>query len=419
MWLPIILSRLLPKPDIDPAAEAATPEPYAALGDVVARFDAQANVVSASGDTQSLFGVSTDALGNDGLFVRIHISDRPAFLKAVSDACHGSAARSETLRVRRGGATREIDNFIDVEMRCAPHKGGCVAVLRDVSDARAREDELARAKADAEASSVAKDRFLATISHELRTPLNAIIGFSEILGSEQLGQITNERRCEYAKIIRDSGEHLLEIVNMLLDMSKLESGTFEVEPETFDLRGLLNGVCDMMGIRAAQAEVDLQRDFAPEVSEIVSDRRACRQILINLVNNAVKFTPAKGVVTVRAARVGGALDIVVEDTGVGIAVEDLPRLGNPFFQARSSYDRPYEGTGLGLSVVRRLAGLLGGAIVLESGQNLGTTVTVRLPLDGRAEMAPGAVAPILTVARTKTRPGLVIDAVNEPVRLRA
>lgn len=400
--------------------QAVALAPYAALGDVVVSFDAHANLVASCGDVGSLLGVSPEALLDDGLFVRIHVADRPTFLKAISDASRGFIPRVEWLRVRRGGVSHQAEQFLDIELRCARDgEDACIAVLRDVSGARAREEELSRAKADAEESSVAKDRFLATISHELRTPLNAIIGFSEILGSDAVGPISDERRREYAKIIRDSGEHLLEIVNMLLDMSKLESGTFEVEPESFDLRGLLSGVCDMMAIRAAQADVDLARDFSAEVSEIVSDRRACRQILINLVNNAIKFTPPRGTVSVRAARVGGALDLVVEDTGVGIAADDLPRLGSPFFQARSTYDRPYEGTGLGLSVVRRLVGLLGGTIMLESGPNLGTMITVRLPFDGRADIVPGAIAPILAVARKAAVAALPAPSSVEPLRLRA
>ncbi|OJY37991.1 MAG: hypothetical protein BGP06_16100 [Rhizobiales bacterium 65-9] len=399
------------------AMQAAALAPYAALGDVVVSFDAQANVVASCGDVASLLGVAPEALLNDGLFVRIHVADRPLFLKAISDASRGFAPRVEWLRVRRGG--QRAEHFLDVEMRCARDGAdACMAILRDVTDARAREEELSRAKVDAEESSVAKDRFLATISHELRTPLNAIIGFSEILGSDAVGPISDERRREYAKIIRDSGEHLLEIVNMLLDMSKLESGTFEVEPEPFDLRGLLGGVCDMMAIRAAQADVDLVREFSPDVADIVSDRRACRQILINLINNAIKFTPPRGTVSVRASRVGGALDLIVEDSGVGISADDLPRLGSPFFQARSTYDRPYEGTGLGLSVVRRLVGLLGGTIMIESGPNAGTLVTVRLPFDGRTDIAPGAIAPIVAMPR-QPRAALLRSAVFEPVRLSA
>ncbi|MET0605707.1 MAG: HAMP domain-containing sensor histidine kinase [Beijerinckiaceae bacterium] len=404
--------------------KGAARDVYSSLGDIVLNLDSQALVTGVRGDVGTLLGAAAETLKADGLFVRIHVGDRPMFLKSASDASRGSGARVETLRVRRGGVgDPQNECFIDVEMRFATDGDGCVAVLRDVSDLRAREDELALAKANAEEISSAKDRFIATISHELRTPLNAIIGFSEILGSDSLGPISDERRKEYAQIIRDSGEHLLEIVNMLLDMSKLESGKFEVTAENFDLRNLLNGVCDMMALRAAQANVELTRDFALDVTEIVSDRRACRQVLINLVNNAIKFTPQGGRVTVRAARVGGALDLVVEDSGVGIAADDLPRLGNPFFQARATYDRPYEGTGLGLSVVRRLVGLLGGAIVLESGPKAGTTITVRLPLDGRAEIAPGVVAPILTVARgaRMDRPAIAAAEANatQLVRRRA
>jgi len=262
-----------------------------------------------------------------------------------------------------------------------------VAVTRDISEHKRRAEELEEARAAAECADRSKGRFLATVSHELRTPLNAIIGFSEILASDTLILVEGARRKEYAQIIHDSGQHLLGVVNTLLDMSKIESGNFELAPEAFDLGELASASCDLMQLKAAQAGLTLARDVARELPEIVADRRACRQILINLLSNAVKFTPRGGCVTASVHRERDRVLLVVADTGIGIAEEDLPKVGDPFFQAGSHYSRSHEGTGLGLSVVRGLVGLHRGTLMIESAPGDGTIVTVSLPLDCRAGAA--------------------------------
>ena len=262
-----------------------------------------------------------------------------------------------------------------------------MAVTRDISEHRRRAEELEEARAAAECADRSKGRFLATVSHELRTPLNAIIGFSEILASDTLVRADDARRKEYAQIIHDSGQHLLGVVNTLLDLSKIESGKFEFVAEPLDLGELASASCDLMQLKAAQAGLTLARDIAREMPEIVADRRACRQIFINLLSNAVKFTPRGGCVTVSVRRESHRVLLIVADTGIGIAEEDLPKVGDPFFQAGSHYDRAHEGTGLGLSVVRGLVGLHRGTLTIESAPGEGTAVTVSLPLDCRAGAA--------------------------------
>ncbi|MGL5736476.1 MAG: sensor histidine kinase, partial [Beijerinckiaceae bacterium] len=349
------------------------------LGDMVVAFDEAANVIDVFGNSRNVLQAAPGVLFGQSLFRRINVADRPAFLKAVSDTANDGHPTQIVVRMRIGdseGCANEQHNWI--EMRFARHAGNVHAMMRDMSQARLREHEIEAAHRMAAEAAVAKDRFLATVSHELRTPLNAIIGFSEILASDAVGPVSDERRKEYATIIKQSGEHLLEVVNMLLDMSKLEAGKFVVEPEAFSVADLQAGVCDMMALRAAQAGVDLSRTVQDGMPEIVSDRRALRQVLINLVSNAVKFTGSGGHVHVSTSLVGGAINITIEDDGVGIPEEELPKLGTPFFQAKSSYDRSHEGTGLGLSVVRRLVGLLGGSIRLESAIGAGTAITVRL-----------------------------------------
>ena len=219
------------------------------------------------------------------------------------------------------------------------------------------------------------------MSHELRTPLNAIIGFSEMLTNETQMRLDAERRHEYADLINDSGHHLLSVVNGILDMTKIETGDFEIRPEPFRLAGVIGDCCDLLALKAREAGIDLVVDVPADLPEIVADKRALKQILINLLSNAIKFTDRGGRIAVSAAAEGAMIAITVEDNGIGIGEEDLPRVGNPFFQARGSYDRRHDGTGLGLSIVKGLVALHGGDIAIRSRVGEGTRVTVRLPLD--------------------------------------
>ena len=187
--------------------------------------------------------------------------------------------------------------------------------------------------------SVAKSHFVATMSHELRTPLNAIIGLSDMLTSESL-ELDSGRRSEYAKLINDSGRHLLLVVNGILDVSKMETGNFEITPQPFAPAPEIESCTDLLAMKAQEAGVELSMRLDPDLSEVTADRRAFNQILINLISNAVKFTTHGGRVTVSAQHDGPKLTVTVEDTGIGIGDTDLSRLGEAlFFQARASCDR--------------------------------------------------------------------------------
>jgi len=377
-----------------------------ALNDLVTWHDAAGQVVFASEASRALLGEAPDSLVGRGLFERVHVGDRPAFLKALADARH--TARPVEVRCRlmipspegRGAPTVRW-----VEMRAAPADAqapdncAVIAVTRDVSDQRQRELELEEARRAAVSANEAKDRFLAIVSHELRTPLNAIIGFSEMLASDSLCPADEARRREYAGIIAGSGRHLLDVVNSLLDVSRIESGNFTIAPEPFDLAALARDCCDLMEVRARAAGVCIRREIGPEACTIVADPRACRQILLNLLANALKFTP-QGEVAVRLASRGAQVALVVSDTGIGIAECDLPQLGKPFFQAHSSYDRPHEGAGLGFSVVQGLVALHGGSVEVASRSGEGTTVTVSLPRDGHCAR-PASAAAVEAVARPR------------------
>ncbi|PSC04556.1 PAS domain-containing sensor histidine kinase [Alsobacter soli] len=370
------------------------------FGDLVTRHDAQGSVFYAGPAAGSVLGVAPGALTGRGLFERVHVADRPLYLMALADAGAGSALSRAQVRVRKGEldpaerASAPVYAWIEVRARRiegdaeAGEDAEIVCVMRDVSTQRQHEAEIDTARAAAEAAAALKDRFLATVSHELRTPLNAIIGFSEMLADEKLVPSGDARQRDYARIIHVSGEHLLEVVNTLLDMSKIDAGTLTLQPEPFDVARLADAAVEMLRLKAEQSQIDLSAAIQPGLPELVADRRACKQILINLLSNAIKFTPRGGRVRLDVRREGDILVMAVEDTGIGIAAEDLPRLGEPFFQARGSYDRPYEGTGLGLSVVRGLVGLHAGAVQVESVLGKGTRFSVRLGFDCRVKPAP-------------------------------
>ncbi|MGO9674439.1 MAG: ATP-binding protein [Methylocella sp.] len=373
------------------------------MGDVVVTHDRSGSATSVSGNCEALFGLAAAQLMGRGFFEHVHVADRPAFLNAVSDACAGGRTVNATLRLRTPGLVDRAPYaepvFIWLDMRarrCVEPScrggadgrpgamgNGAIAIFRNISETKWREDELESAKARAEEASLSKDLFLANISHELRTPLNAIIGFSEILGDAELTPDDPAKQREYAAIIHKSGQHLISVVNSILDLSKIQAGAFELQPAPFALRPLIDCCCDMVQLTAGERGIAIARACEDGLDEVIGDRRAFKQILINLLSNAVKFTPANGKVSISARAEGQSLTLLVADSGVGIHARDLARIGSPFFQAKGSLDRPYEGTGLGLSIVRGLVGLHGGSIAVASEPDQGTCVLIRLPMDCR------------------------------------
>jgi cell cycle sensor histidine kinase DivJ len=252
------------------------------------------------------------------------------------------------------------------------------AALRDARAERLRESELDAARVSAEAQNAGKSRFLANMSHELRTPLNAIMGFSDIMRQRLFGPMS-DRYAEYADLVHDAGAHLLELINDVLDMSKIEAERFDLARETFDAREAASAVIRLMRGQAERAGVQLRGVLPAEPLEVEADKRAVKQIALNLVSNALKFTPRSGSVTLTVQSDGETLEIIVSDTGVGISADDLDRLGRPFEQAGDAEQRA-AGSGLGLSLVQAFARLHGGEMTLESAMGEGTTVTVRMPV---------------------------------------
>ena len=365
------------------------------MGDVISRHRRNGEVQFISPAVETMLGTPVARLLGHGLFDRVHVADRPAYLTTLSDAARGGEARSVEFRLRRdaprgGERGHPQPDFIWVEMRCRPldqaspnaatSEAEVVAVMRDVTDRKVQERALDLARAAAEQADAAKTRFLATMSHELRTPLNAIIGFSEMIVQEDALMLDAARRREYAQLINDSGQHLLSVVNGILDMSKMESGNFEISPEPFAPRAALINCCNLLALKARENGIDLVTRVPEDLPVMTGDPRAFKQIALNLVSNAIKFTERGGKVTVSAGVEGSRLVLRVTDTGVGIAADDLKRIGDPFFQAGKTYQRRHEGTGLGLSIVKSLVALHGGEMTVQSKLDEGTTVTVALPL---------------------------------------
>ena len=237
-------------------------------------------------------------------------------------------------------------------------------LARELEEAR---DEALHKRFEAETANASKTAFLANMSHELRTPLNAILGFSEIIAKECFGSAGSPRYVEYAGDIHSSGAHLLSLINDLLDVAKIEAGRMEVQPEILDPMPTLETTLKLIGAKARERRQELVISVSSDAPDLFADERALKQILINLVSNAVKFTPEGGRITVTGSRArGDAFQIMVEDTGPGIPREKLDHIFDPFSQVDNRYDRQGGGTGLGLALVRGLCELHGGRAWLES-----------------------------------------------------
>ena len=291
-----------------------------------------------------------------------------------------------TLSTTRGDFEPHLHNFPD---------GGTLLVLRDVSDLQRKEEDYQRqiaalkaelaeaqlARQDAVDTARIRTDFLTATSHELRTPLNAILGFSEILTGEMFGPMQNERYLEYAKIIHKSGGHVLSLINDLLDLSKLDAGKLELCVEPVQILKVIIDCVRSVEPQATRDQVGISIHVHDGVDQLSVDNRRMHQMLLNLLSNALKFTPSGGEITIEVFRRGSDIAISVSDTGIGIRAEDIPKVLEPFGQVESMLGQKHKGTGLGLPLTKELAELHGGSLTMESSVDVGTTVTITLPPD--------------------------------------
>ena len=248
----------------------------------------------------------------------------------------------------------------------------------DITELKNRESELEESRQKAELADRAKSEFLANMSHELRTPLNAVIGFSEVMQSGLFGPLGSDRYEEYARDIHQSGNYLLNVINDILDMSKIEAGRFTLDRESFDLCPMIKETVSMVSLQAKAKNITMETRISDSLT-VFADRRAMKQITLNLLSNAVKFTGEGGRVMVRARNMSGAVTLTIEDNGCGIPHAALRKLGRPFEQVQNQFSKNHNGSGLGLAISRSLAELHGGALKIRSREGRGTIVSVRIP----------------------------------------
>jgi cell cycle sensor histidine kinase DivJ len=351
-------------------------------------LDPHGLVVKVGGRDQLSFPATLRDSAGEALAELVHVSDRIALVQAVDTLRQGARSASADIRIERPFSAANGRQFLHVRLDMTAIRdaeGDLVQIFgqaRDWSEGEMLRAEAASRTAEAQSAHEAKSRFLAAVSHELRTPLNAILGFSDVLAGEYFGRLENDRQREYVGLIRQSGGHLLSVVNTMLDMSKIEAGRYELLTEPFAIGEALEACRAMLDHSAREKGITLTTRTPRGLGEVVADRRAIQQVLINLAGNAIKFTGSGGVVSIDAALQAQDLVITVSDTGIGIASDKLASIGQPFMQVQNDYTRHYEGTGLGLSLVKGLVALHGGRFSIASRPGEGTVVTIALPADG-------------------------------------
>lgn len=388
-----------------------------AAGDVLMKIGRDGTVTQLGGPLERILDISRRQATGDWLFQRVHVSDRPAYLQALAQARSEATTVSVQLRLRKGAtvpgeAGRATYIWVNLDFAADHDASEGVGAssdtlrlsLRDVTAERAQTDEIRQARLDAEAASHTKTRFIASASHELRTPLNAIIGYADLMQSGT-GNVSAAQTREYAGLIHQSGHHLLQLVEDILDASRIETGNMELSIAPVDVAACLRDCRAMMLPLAANAHVSLSCAPVQDLPLVPADARAVKQIVLNLVSNAVKYAGEGANIDLSACVSDTALRIEVRDNGVGIPVTQLARLGQPFVRIEGPQSAA-KGTGLGLSIVKGLVELHGGHFELESAEGRGVLAIVNLPLGRvarRANAAPATNASSLDLAQSLPR----------------
>ena len=358
---------------------------FATSLDLLVIRDAALRIVKVNQAWERVLGYRAEELEGQPMLSFIHPDDVAA--------SHSQMQRVEIEKDVNGIINRyrcRDGSYKSLEWRAHQEGDLVYGVARDVTDRLAIESEMAAAKASAEKASKAKSEFLANMSHELRTPLNAILGFSEVLQSELFGPLGHARYREYAEYVHKSGAHLLDLINDVLDLSKIDSGRMELKESDFAVAELVEEAVVMMRDKA-RGHCSLAVEMGVNLPHITADKRLIKQVLLNLLSNAIKFIPDGGRVTMRAFQDEAGVVLQVADTGIGMDAEELRIAFSPYGQIDSKIARQHQGTGLGLPISRALAELHGGSLDAESRKGSGTTITLRLPTS-RIRQATAKVA---------------------------
>ncbi len=337
-----------------------------------------------SAGIREIYGIEPAQLEEkpETIFEMVHADDSDSVEQAFEMAWRSNEDLDTEYRiVTSDGRIKWVHNLARAASRASGGEIGIWdGIVLDVTAQKHAESELRAARNEAELTSKVKADFLANVSHELRTPLNAIIGFSEVIGAETFGPVGVEKYLEYAHDIHESADHLLAVVNDILDLSKIEAGRATLVIEDVDAAELVDSCLRLIHGRAAEARLQLRRHVDATLPKLRVDPLKIKQILINLLSNAVKFTSSGGTVTIRvAAMPDGGVSFAVSDTGIGIAKQDMAKAIETYGRIERDDSQRVEGTGLGLPLAKALAELHGGELVIESRAGKGTTVEVRLP----------------------------------------
>ena len=378
-------------------------------------WDAENRLVLCNSNFQDLHDLPDEAITAGAAYEAVVAAGRKPVVRTS-----GNHDGAPTLGARTFEAQLEDGRWLHISER-RTKDGGYVSVGTDITNIKAHEEKLIHSerrlmatvadlrasqqaletqaqqlselaekyseeKTRAEEANQAKSKFLANMSHELRTPLNAIIGFSEIMGSGMFGPLGADRYDEYCRDIHSSGQYLLDVINDVLDMSKIEAGRMRLDRETLKLDQMLADALRVVSSRAAEKKLALALDVEADIA-FEADRRACKQVILNLLSNAVKFTPDGGRVDVRGRRRGAWIVIAIDDSGIGSPYDALDRLGRPFEQVESQHTKSHQGSGLGLAIAKSLVELHGGFMRIRSRPGTGTVVIVRLPRTAAAAEA--------------------------------
>ncbi len=355
-------------------------------------WDMTANHVYFSPSFAQIVGKNViNKLGADGkividdfIFENMHPDDQPAYRANVIRYLKGEMPTfsCEFRMLLQGGKVRWVRNRGLAQFDASGRAYRMTGALNDITERKEAEEALLKAKEMAEIASRAKTEFLTNVSHELRTPLNAIIGFSELMKTQLFGPIGHEKYSEYSHTINDSGQHLLAIINDILDVGRIEVGELDFRPEKVDLLPIFETSLRLVQERASMAGLRLKRNIQHALPTLKADPRRLKQVLLNLLSNAVKFTPGGGAVTLKAhVTKTGTLVLSVSDTGIGMKASDIPKVMTPFVQVDSRLARKYEGTGLGLPLTQALVNQHGAVMKIRSKPGKGTTVSVYFPAD--------------------------------------